>query len=340
MALDVSKPLPPLKRFRGRHFLTDLDYSREELEALLHLAVKLKDLWKRRPLTPFFPGKHLAMIFEAASTRTRVSFENGFAELGGNALYLRPGEIHLPGRETIADTARTLAQYNAAIEIRSKKNETVNELARWSTVPVINGMDANRHPCQSMSDALTILEYAGQLEGVTFAYVGDAAHPCNSLATTLTKLGLHVRIGNAPGYEISEDVRKNATRFAAESGGSFLLTNDPLEAIAGADFVYTDCWWWTGQEEEYKDRVAAFRPFQVNERLWSHAKPTAKFMHCLPAMRGEEVVDAIADGEMSIIFPQAQNRMHFQKGLLLALIGIDQLPPDPDLQEIGRALLS
>jgi ornithine carbamoyltransferase len=340
MSLDVTKPLPPLKRFRGRHFLTDLDYTREELEALLHVSVKLKALWKQRPLTPFFPGQHLAMIFEAASTRTRVSFENGFAELGGNALYLRPGEIHLPGRETIADTARTLAQYNAAIEIRSKKNETVNELAKWSTVPVINGMDADRHPCQSMSDALTIFEHAGRLDGVTFAYVGDAAHPCNSLATTLTKLGLHVRIGNAAGYEIRDEVRENATRFAAESGGSFLLTNDPLEAIAGADFIYTDCWWWTGQEDEYKDRVASFKPFQVNAEFWSHTKPATKFMHCLPAMRGEEVVDEIADGEMSIIFPQAQNRMHFQKGLMLALVGIDELPDDPDLQEIGRALLS
>ena len=304
------------------------------------LAVNLKALWKRRPLTPFLSGRHLAMIFEAASTRTRVSFENGFAELGGNALYLRPGEIHLPGRESIADTARTLSQYNSAIEIRSKKNETVNELAAWSAVPVINGMDHDRHPCQSMSDALTILESAGTLSGVTFAYVGDAAHPCNSLSTTLTKLGLQVRVGNAAGHEIAPELVKLAEGFAAESGGSFLLTNDPLEAIAGADFIYTDCWWWTGQEDEYKDRVAAFQPFQVNAQLWSHAKPKTKFMHCLPAMRGEEVTDEIADGPQSLIFPQAQNRMHFQKALMLALIGIDELPADPDLQPIGRALLN
>ena len=353
----MDTTLPALKKYRGRHFLTDLDYTREELEDLLKLAVNLKALWKQRPLTPFLPGKHLAMIFEAASTRTRVSFENGFAELGGNALYLRPGEIHLPGRESIADTARTLSQYNAAIEIRSKKNETVNELAEWSTVPVINGMDHDRHPCQSMSDALTILENAGTLSGaaastdgapevhrllagVTFAYVGDAAHPCNSLSTTLTKLGLNVRVGNAAGYEMAPELQKLAAQFAAESGGSFLLTNDPLEAIAGADFVYTDCWWWTGQEDEYKDRIAAFQPFQVNEEFWSHTKPGAKFMHCLPAMRGEEVTDEIADGPMSIIFPQAQNRMHFQKALMLAVIGIDSLPADPDLQPIGKALLS
>jgi ornithine carbamoyltransferase len=335
----VDTALPALKRFRGRHYLTDLDFTREELEDLLKLAVNLKALWKGRPLTPFLPGRHLAMIFEAASTRTRVSFENGFAELGGNAVYLRPGEIHLPGRESIADTARTLARYNSAIAIRAKKNETINELAAWSPVPVINGMDGDRHPCQSMSDAFTILEHAGTLEGVTFAYVGDAAHPCNSLSTTLTKLGLHVRIGNAAGYEIAPEIREHAERFAAESGGSFLLTNDPLEAIDGADFIYTDCWWWTGQEAEYEDRVRAFEPFRVNREFWSHTKPGARFMHCLPAMRGEEVTDEIADGEASIIFPQAENRMHFQKALMLALIGIDELPDDPRLEEIGEALL-
>ena len=336
----MDTTLPTLKEFRGRHYLTDLDFAREELEDLLKLAVSLKALWKKHPLTPFLPGQHLAMIFEAASTRTRVSFENGFAELGGNALYLRPGEIHLPGRESIADTARTLSQYNSAIEIRAKKNETVNELAEWSTVPVINGMDHDRHPCQSMSDAFTILEHAGTLAGVTFAYVGDAAHPCNSLSTTLTKLGLNVRIGNAAGYEMAPELAALAAGFAAESGGSFLLTNDPLEAIAGADFIYTDCWWWTGQEDEYGDRVAAFQPFQVNKEFWSRTKPGARFMHCLPAMRGEEVTDDVADSPASIIFPQAQNRMHFQKALMLALIGIDELPADPDLQPIGKALLA
>ena len=332
--------LPPLSGLRGRHYVTDMDFTHEELEALLELAVALKALRAKRRLTPFLPGRHLAMIFEAASTRTRVSFENGFAELGGNALYLRPGEIHLPGRETVGDTARTLSRMCDAIEIRTKKNETIEELARHASVPVINGMDANRHPVQSMSDMLTVLEHAGKLEGVTFAYVGDAAHPCNSLATTATKLGLNVRIGNAAGYEISPDIRAAAAANAAASGGSFLLTNDPLEAIHDADFVYTDCWWWTGQEDEYKDRVAAFKPFQVNRELWSHTKPGAKFMHCLPAMRGEEVTDEIADSEASIIFPQAENRLHFQKALMLALIGIEELPADPDLQQIGRALLA
>jgi len=337
--MDIST-LPPLKYLRGRHYLTDLDYTRKELEDLLVLAVHLKKLRSEMRLTPFLPGRHLAMIFEASSTRTRVSFENGFAELGGNAIYLRPGEIHLPGRETVADTAAVLSRMNDGIEIRSNKNETIEELARHATVPVFNGMDHDRHPAQSMSDAFTILERMGALEGVTFAYLGDAAHPCNSLATTLTKLGVNVRIGNAPGYEMAPALQEVARRNAAENGGSFLLTNDPLEAVAGADFVYTDCWWWTGQEAEYDDRIKAFTPFQVNADLWSHTKSGAKFMHCLPAMRGEEVTDEMADSEASIIFPQAENRLHFQKALMLALIGIDEMPSDPRLHPIAMALLS
>ena len=335
----MSDQLPGLRHLRGRDFITDLDFTRQELLDLLAVATALKRLRSQVRYTPFLLGKHLSMIFEAASTRTRVSFENGFAELGGNALYLRPGEIHLPGRESIGDTAQTLSHLSDAIEIRSKKNETVEELAKYATVPVINGMDANRHPAQSLSDALTILEHAGRLAGVTFAYVGDAAHPCNSLATTLAKLGLNVRIGNAPGYEIDTRIGETAARLAAESGGSFVLTNDPLEAIAGADFIYTDCWWWTGQEAEYEDRVRAFKPFQVNAEFWSHTKPGARFMHCLPAMRGEEVTDEVIDSRASIVFPQAENRLHLQKGLMLALIGIDELPADARLHEIGEALL-
>jgi putrescine carbamoyltransferase len=332
--------LPNLRHLRGRHYVTDVDYSRTDLESLVQLAVHLKALRAHKRLTPFLPGCHLAMIFEAASTRTRVSFENGFAELGGNALYLRPGEIHLPGRESIGDTAQTLSRMCDAIAIRSKKNETIDELARFATVPVINGMDGDRHPVQSMSDALTIFESAGKLAGVHFTYVGDAAHPCNSLATTMTKLGMHVIIANAPGYEIAEPLQRTAAQYAAESGGSFALTDDPAAAVRDADFVYTDCWWWTGQEAEYEDRVRAFKPFQVNATLMAMAKPTTKFMHCLPAMRNEEVTDDIIDGPASIVFRQAENRMHFQKALMLALVGISEPPADPDLAEIGRALLS
>ena len=278
----MQDKLPSLLRFRGRHFLTDLDFTREDLEDLLTLAVFLKRLWRKRPLTPFLPGQHLAMIFEAASTRTRVSFENGFAELGGNATYLRPGEIHLPGRESIADTAHTLSQYSSAIVIRSKANEVVNELATSSSVPVINAMDHDRHPCQSMSDAFTIYEQAGTLEGVSFAYIGDAAHPCNSLSTTLTKLGLNVRIANAPGYEIGPEVKRNAETFSRESGGSFLLTNDPLEAIEGADFIYTDCWWWTGQEAEVRGSHRRLQALPGQRRALEPRQARGE-VHALPA---------------------------------------------------------
>ena len=217
----------------------------------------------------------------------------------------------------------------------------MNELAAWSTVPVINGMDHDRHPCQSMSDAFTILEHAGTLAR-RHVRLRRRRRPPLQLAVDHAHQARASTCASAtpPGYEIAPELAAKAAAFAAESGGSFLLTNDPLEAIAGADFIYTDCWWWTGQEDEYNDRVAAFKPFQVNAELWSHTKPGARFMHCLPAMRGEEVTDEVADSDASIIFPQAQNRMHFQKALMLALIGIDELPADPDLQPIGKALLA
>jgi putrescine carbamoyltransferase len=329
-----------LSHLRGRHYVSDQEFSRADLEALIELASRLKALRARRRFAPFLPGRHLAMIFEAASTRTRVSFENGFAELGGNALYLRPGEIHLPGRETIGDTAQTLSRLCDAIVIRAKKAETIVELARYATVPVINGMDDVSHPVQSMSDMLTIFEHAGALAGVRLAFVGDASNVCCSLALTATRLGLHFTAGNAPQYSLPAELQAQAQANAAASGGSFRLTHDPIEAVRDADFVYTDCWWWTGQEEEYQDRVEKISPFQVNAELWSKTKPGARLMHCLPAMRNEEVTDEIIDSPASIVFPQAENRMHFQKALLLALIGIDELPSEPDLQPIGRLLLS
>jgi len=336
--LSVTAPTS-LRRFRGRDFVTDEDFTADELHDLLRLAVTLKEARRRRRVTPFLPGAHLAMIFEAASTRTRTSFENGIAELGGNALYLRPGEIHLPGRETVGDTAKTLSRMNDAIEIRATRDETVDALAAAATVPVINGMDGDRHPCQAMSDALTIFEHAGRLKGVNFTYLGDAAHPCNSLSTTLTKLGVNVTLANAPGYEIAADRQERAWAYAQESGGSFRVVHDPEKAVRDADFIYTDEWWWTGQEAEREQRLRVFRRFQVNRELMRKAPSGARFMHCLPATRGEEVTDEVIDSGASIVFAQAENRLHFQKALLLALIGIDEAPADPALQPIAEALL-
>ncbi len=333
-------PSTNLRRFRGRDFVTDEDYTAHELLDLLRLAAALKQARRRRRVTPFLPGADLAMIFEVVETAsTRTSFENGIAELGGNARYLGPGETPLSGRDTIGDIAKTLSRMNDAIEIRATKVGTVDALAAAATVPVINGMDSDRHPCQAMSDALTIIEHAGRLKGVNFTYLGDATRSCNSLSTTLTKLGVNVTLANSPGYEVAADRQERAFMYARDSGGSFRVVHDPERAVRNADFVYTDEWWRTGQEAEREQRLRVFRHFQVNSELLRKAAPGARFMHCLPAMRGEEVTDEVIDGEASIVLPQAENRLHFQKALLLALIGIDEPVADPDLQSIADALL-
>ncbi len=335
-------PSTNLRQFRGRDFVTDEDYTADELLDLLRLAAALKQARRRQRVTPFLPGADLAMIFEAVeavSTRTRTSFENGIAELGGKALYLGPGETHLSGRETIRDTAKTLSRMNDAIEIRAIKDTTVDALAAAATVPVINGMDSDRHPCQAMSDALTIVEHAGRLKGVNFTYLGDATRSCNSLSTTLTKLGVNVTLANAPGYEVAANRQERAFMYARDSGGSFRVVHDPERAVRNADFIYTDEWWRTGQEAEREQRVRVFGRFQVNSELLRTAPPGARVMHCLPAMRGKEVTDEVVDSGASIVFPQAENRLHFQKALLLALIGIDEPPAGRELQTIADALL-
>ncbi len=336
----VLTPSTSLCRLRDRDFVTDEDYTAHELLDLLRLAAALKQVRRRQRVTPFLPGARLAMIFEAVgAAATRTSFENSIAELGGNALYLRPGEIHPSGRETIGDTAKTLSRMNDAIAISATKDKTVDALAAATTVPVISGMDGDRHPCQAMSDALTIVEHAGRLKGVNFTYLGDASPVCNSLSTTLTKLGVNVTLVNAPGYEVAADRQERAFAYARESGGSFRVVHDPEKAVRNADFIYTDRWWRTGQEAEREQRLRIFRRFRVNGEFLRKAPPGVRFMHCLPAMPGEEVTDEVIDREASIVFSQAKNRLHFQKALLLALIGIDEPPADLELQTIADALL-
>jgi putrescine carbamoyltransferase len=335
--------LPQLAKFRGRDYVTDQAYSREELMELLDLAVALKALRAKRRITPFLVGRHLATIFEEPSTRTRVSFENGMAELGGNALYLRPGEIHLPGRESIGDTAQVLSRLNDAIVLRASHVAVLRELADYATVPVINGMCSDYdHPVQTMSDALTILEHAGQIKGLTMGWVGHANNMCNSVVLTCTRLGMNMVVASPSEFRLDPEVEKWARANCNASGAALTLSENPVDAVKDADFVYTDMWWWVQEEEagQVEERARVNRPYQVNSKLWAEAKPRARFMHCLPAMRGYEVTDEVIDSPASIVFPQAENRMHFQKALVLALIGIDELPADPDLQEIGRALLS
>lgn len=336
-----SRRLPQLAKFRGRDFVTDQDYTREELVELLDLAVALKALSARKRLTPFLAGRTLAMIFEHPSTRTRVSFEAAMTELGGHAQYLRPGEIHLPGRESIKDTARVLSRLCDAIVARTAFHSSLVELAEHATVPVINGLtDDYDHPVQSMTDALTILEHAGRLEGLTLAFVGKGNDAMtNSVILTCTRLGVNVVVGAPPEAQPAPEIRALAEANSASSGATLAVTDDPVEAVKDADFVYTVLWWWLHSEEEKVKIRREFRDYQVNETLWAEAKPGAKFMHCLPAIRGEEVTDAVLDGPASIVLDQAENRKHLEKALLLALIGIDELPSESDLREMGRALL-
>lgn len=320
-----------IRNLRGRDFLTDQDYSAEELVALLDLAVEIKAMWRRGIPTPLLRGKHLALLFEEPSTRTRMSFEVGMSDLGGTTLYLKPGEIHLGARESVGDTARVMSRYVHGIMARLYKHTTLEELARGATVPVINGLTDLYHPVQTMSDALTIREAAGHLKGVKVTFLGDATNVCNALAITCSKLGIDLAVANPPGYTVRPDIQQLSRQNSAHSGARVEFLHDPEEAIRGADFVYTDLWWWVGQEDEAETRKKAMAPYQVNAAMMARAKPTARFMHCLPAARGMEATDEVMDGPQSIIFDQAENRMHFQKALLVALLGVDvdvsEMPP-------------
>ena len=333
--------LPGFAALRGRHFFTDQDYSGEELLGLLDLAVALKALYRRRPLTPYLEGRTLAMIFEHPSTRTRISFEAGMTELGGHSQYLRPGEIHLGGHETVADTARVISRLVDAIMARTAFHATLAELVEYATVPVINGLtDDYDHPVQTMTDAMTILEHFGTLEGLTCAFIGKCADAMGtSVALTMTRLGSSMIMAAPPEEQMTPEVEALARANCARSGASLTLTDDAVEAVSQADIVFTVGWWWMQPEDEKNELRRILGPYQVNEALWAHAKPGTKFMHCLPAIRGEEMTDAILDAPFSIVLDEAENRKHFQKALLLALIGIDDLPADPELQPIASALL-
>jgi ornithine carbamoyltransferase len=334
--------LPGFAALRGRHFFTDQDFSREELLGLLGLAAALKTLHRRRPLTPFLEGRTLAMIFEHPSTRTRISFEAGMTELGGHAQYLRPGEIHLGGHETVADTARVMSRLVDAIMARTAYHTTLAELVEHATVPVINGLtDDYDHPVQSLTDAFTVLERFGTLEGLTCAFVGKCADAMGtSVALTMTRLGSSLVMAAPPQEQMTAETEALARANCARSGASLTLTDDPVAAVRDADVVFTVGWWWMQPEDEKNELRRILGPYQVNEALWTHTKPGAVFMHCLPAIRGEEMTDAILDAPFSIVLDEAENRKHLQKALLLTLIGIDELPRDPDLQSIARALLA
>lgn len=296
------------------------DLAPSEIEGLIREAIALKAEWRGGGNVPVLAGKVLGMIFQKPSLRTRVSFEMGMHHLGGHAMYLSPNEIGLGQRESAADVARVLSRYVDGIMARVFAHADVVDLARYSSVPVINGLSDYSHPCQGLADLLTVYEKLGRLPGVTLAYVGDANNVLTSLLFGGTKMGMRVVATNPPGYGPDAAVLDLARQFAAASGGAVEVTTDPHAAVRQADVIYTDVWVSMGQEAEREQRMKVFPPYQVNARLVSEARPGVIVMHCLPAHRGDEITDEVMDGPHSVVFDQAENRMHAQKAVLASLL--------------------
>lgn len=303
-----------------KDFLAVSDYSPEELNELIDLAIDLKTEYFKHGNPPLLKGKVLAMLFSKPSLRTRVSFDMAMRHLGGDALFISPNEIGLGKRESIADIARVLSGYVQGIMARVFEHDHVLQLAKWSTVPVINGLSDYNHPCQAMADILTIKENFGKLPGLNVTFIGDGNNVAVSLMHVCAKLGLNFSIANPEGYDIDESAVRLAREFASSSGSQIKCYRDPHEAVVGADVIYTDTWTSMGQEEETQKREEIFPPYQVNQALLSEANPDAIVLHCLPAHRGQEITDEVADGPHSRLFPQAHNRLHAQKAIVLRLM--------------------
>jgi ornithine carbamoyltransferase len=302
-----------------RHLLAIADLSIEELRALLDLAVDLKAAWRSGTAGKPLAGRILAMLFEKPSLRTRVSFEVAMHHLGGHAMYIAPQEVELGRRETVPDAARVLSRYVDAIVLRTFGHEHVVELAEHATVPVINGLSDREHPCQALADLLTVREHRGALGGLRLAWVGDGNNVCNSLMLAAAKTGMRAAIACPPAYRPNPEVVAAAQDAARLTGGEVTIHADPREAVRCADVVYTDVWISMGQERESAERRAAFAGFQVNAQLMRLAGD-AVVMHCLPAHRGEEIAEEVLEGPDSIVWDQAENRVHAQKAVLHQLL--------------------
>jgi ornithine carbamoyltransferase len=302
------------------HFLSLKDWSREEIELLFEEAAAMKA--NPEGYATALAGKSLAMIFQKPSTRTRVSFEVGMFQLGGQALFLGASDIQLRRGETIADTARVLSRYVHGIMARVFAHQDILDLARHGSVPVINGLSDLLHPCQALADYFTLRERRGDLTGLKMAYVGDGNNVAHELMFGAVKLGMRFSLGCPTGYEPNPLIYKSAVREAHKQGSpSPEVTSDPLEAVAGADAVYTDVWTSMGQEKESKKRLVDFQGFQVTPEMMAASGPAAVFMHCLPAHRGEEVAADVIDGPQSAVLDEAENRLHVQKAILVTLMG-------------------
>jgi len=304
-----------------KDFITISDYSPQALQAILDLAIELKkERNKNGTNKPILQNKMLAMIFQKPSLRTRVSFDMAMRHLGGDALYLSPNEIGLGKRESIADVARVVSGYVDVIMARVFDHQHVVDLAKWASVPVINGLSDYNHPCQAMADALTIYEEYGKIKDINVTYVGDGNNVAVSLMHVCVKLGANFTIANPKGYDMPEHAIKEGKTFGNESGSTISILENPHKAVKEADVIYSDTWTSMGQEEEMKKREQVFPPYQVNSKLVAEASKNVIVMHCLPAHRNHEITDEVADGPHSRIFPQAENRMHAQKAILVKLL--------------------
>lgn len=302
------------------HYLHISDHTPDSFQALLDLAVKLKAELRSGGNAPVLKGKILGMVFQKPSLRTRVSFDVGMRQLGGDALYLSPAEIGLGGRESVADVARVLSRYVSGIMARTFSHQHILELAKYASVPVINGLSDYNHPCQGLADLLTVLEHKGRVKGLKIVYVGDGFNVATSLWHGCALLGAHFAIASPKGYELAAKPVEIGKAAAAATGATIELLTDPRQAVKDADVIYTDTWTSMGQEAEAAERRRAFEGFQVNTDLLRLAKPDAIVMHCLPAHRNEEITDEVMDGPQSVVFDQAENRMHAQKAVLVSLM--------------------
>ena len=303
-----------------RHFITVADLTPEQTIALFDDAAAIKARLRSGRIETCLAGKTLGMIFEKASNRTRVSFEVGMFQLGGHAVFLAADTIRLGQRESIPDVARVLSGYCDAVMLRTYSHSTITQFAQYSSVPVINGLSDYNHPCQALADLFTVREKLGRLEGVKMAFVGDGNNVALSLADACYRMGLHFTIASPEGYELDDALIQHVKAELPGGTGTIRKFRDPLEAVAGADIIYGDVWVSMGDEAEADVRLAAFRDYQINAALMAATGKETLVMHCLPAHRGEEITNEVIESPQSIVFDEAENRMHVQKGLLKMLI--------------------
>ncbi len=303
-----------------KHLLSMRDLSKKEIDSILERASEFKRQRAKGILSDELKGKTIALMFEKPSTRTRISFETGIHELGGNSLFLGAQELQLSRGETIADTAKTLSRYVHGMVARVTSHDHLIELSKHSAVPVINALSPLEHPCQTLADLMTIREYKGKLKGIKVAWVGDGNNVCNSLLLGCSLVGMDIASACPKGYEPNAGVVRQTQKNAAEVGSKVEILREPIKAVRDADAVYTDVFVSMGMEKEREKRLKDFRGYQVNSKLLKHAKDDVIFLHCLPAHRGEEVTSEVIDGPRSVVWEQAENRMHAQKALLVSLI--------------------